>query len=75
MDSTLTFKAPDDLVHRLAALAERMERPKSYVIRKAIEQFLEEEEDYIIAMQRLSEDKPSKRISFDQIKQRYGLES
>lgn len=71
MENTFTFKAPDELAHRLTALAERMERPKSYIIRKAIEHFLEEEEDYLIAVQRLAEDKPSKRISFEVIKQRY----
>ncbi len=75
MDSTLTFKAPEGIAIRLQALAKRMERPKSYLIRKALEQFLEEEEDYLISMQRLSEDKPSKRISLEQLKHKYDLEN
>jgi len=74
METTLTFKAPAAIAQKLGALAQRLERPKSYIIRKALEQYLEEDEDYQIAMQRMEEDKLSKRIPFEQIKRKYGLE-
>jgi len=78
MDSTFTFKAPNSLAKQIAALAQKMERPKSYIIRKALERFIEEamedEEDYRIALERLAKDDPKKRFSFEEIKREHDLE-
>lgn len=71
----ITFKAPADVYNRLQTLADKIDRPKSYLLRQAIEEFLEEKEDYLIALQRLSNDKPEKRISLEELEKRYGLES
>ena len=77
MDITFTFKAPENIAERLNRLAEKLERPKSYIIRKALERFLEEEieeeEDYRIAMQRLAADRPDKRIPWEEVKRKHGL--
>jgi len=43
---------------RLERLARRTGRSKSLYIRRALEEFLDEQEDYLIALQRLEENLP-----------------
>ncbi len=62
---TITSKLPDDLYIRLDQLGRMIDRKKSYLIRKAIEGFLEEREDYYIALHRLEQKNP--RISLRQL--------
>ena len=56
---TITFKMPETLLEKLELYAERQERSKSFLIRKAIEAFVsemeEDEADYREARQRLSQ--------------------
>jgi RHH-type rel operon transcriptional repressor/antitoxin RelB len=47
------------LEERLERLAKRTGRPKSLYIRRAVEEYLDEQEDYLIALQRLEENLPS----------------
>ena len=47
------------LEKRLEKLARRTGRPKSVYIRRAIEEYLDEQEDYLVALQRLEENLPS----------------
>jgi len=58
---TVTAKLPDDLFERLQKLGEIVDRNKSYLVRKALEAFLDEREDYFIALHRLEQTNP--RIS------------
>ena len=46
------------LEERLERLAERTGRSKSVYIRRALEEYLDEQEDYLIALQRLEENLP-----------------
>ena len=62
---TITSKLPDDLYDRLNNLGKIIDRKKSYLVRKAIESFLEEREDYYIALHRLEQKNP--RISLEQL--------
>lgn len=71
---TISFKASDELNERLESLAGELDRKKSYIIRQAIEEFLEAKEDYLIALQRLSEDNPKDHISLEQLESKYDLE-
>ena len=43
---TISLKIPDELVARIEQFAENTDRSKSYVIRKAVEAFLAEQERY-----------------------------
>lgn len=54
----VTTKLPDDLYDRLQNLGQMIDRKKSYLIRKAVESFLEEREDYFIALHRLEQKNP-----------------
>ena len=48
----LTLRVEDQLNRKLQRLAKETERPKSYFIKKALEFYLEEYEDYQIALAR-----------------------
>ncbi len=50
--ATLTLRVEDQLNRKLQRLAKETERPKSYFIKKALELYLEEYEDYQIALAR-----------------------
>lgn len=62
---TVTAKLPDDLFERLQKLGEIVDRNKSYLVRKALEAFLDEREDYFIALHRLEQKNP--RISLAEL--------
>ncbi len=67
--TNISFRVPDDLNQRLELLASELDRKKSYLIRKAIEEFIEEQEDLQIAMQRLS--KKEKEYTLAEIGRRH----
>ena len=69
---TITAKVPEDLYERLGHLAEETDRNKSYFIRQAIEDFLEEKEDYLIAMARIA--KGGKRYTLEELEKECGLD-
>jgi len=51
--TSLNIRIPDNLGERLGVLATQTGRTKSYYVRKALEEKLEELEDYYFAMQSL----------------------
>jgi RHH-type rel operon transcriptional repressor/antitoxin RelB len=55
---TITTKLPDELYSRLEQYGETVDRKKSYLVRKAIESFLDEREDYFVSIDRLSQKNP-----------------
>ncbi len=50
----LTLKLPADLEDRLNQLAEKTKRPKSFYMREALIEYLEEYEDAFLALDRLN---------------------
>ena len=70
---TISFKVPEDINNRLEILSKTVDRKKSYLLRKAIEIFLEEKEDYLIALHRLEENGP--RMSLETLEKECGLEN
>ncbi|MCC8398477.1 MAG: ribbon-helix-helix domain-containing protein [Rickettsia endosymbiont of Labidopullus appendiculatus] len=70
---TITSKLPDDLYNRLNQLGKTIDRKKSYLIRKAVESFLQEKEDYFIALHRLEQRNP--RISLEKLEDNNDLEN
>ncbi len=55
ISTSMSIRLPDDVARSLEDLAATIERPKTYVIRKAIEEYLREYADYLIAMERLND--------------------
>lgn len=53
----LSIRLPKKLEEELDLISKRTERPKSYFIRKALEQYLEDLKDYMVALDRLNDQK------------------
>jgi RHH-type transcriptional regulator, rel operon repressor / antitoxin RelB len=68
----LAVRLSNETENRINRLAEKTGRSKSYYVRKAIEEFLEDEEDYLLAISRLEE--KNQRISFEKVRQLVGME-
>lgn len=72
----ITVRLPAELEERLNALAKATNRSKSYYVREALEQALEDFEDAYLAEKRLAEIKVGKRRTYtlDEVARRLGLD-
>lgn len=68
----LTVRLTPQMETRLARLAKRTGRSKSHYVKQAIAEFLDDQEDYLIAISRLEDDLPS--IPLDKVVKRLGLD-
>ena len=68
----LTVRLPRQMEARLNRLAKRTGRPKAFYAKRAIAEFLDEQEDYLIAVARLEEDLPP--IPLKEAVKKLGLE-
>ena len=55
MTEAVSIRLPDDVAKRLNELAKSLDRPKTYIVTKALREYLEEYEDYLIALHRLND--------------------
>ena len=62
MTEAVSIRLPDDVAKRLDELAKSLDRPKTYIVTKALREYLEEYEDYLVALHRLN-DKNDRIIS------------
>ena len=62
MSEAVSVRLPEDVAKRLEELAESLDRPKTYIVTKALREYLEEYEDYLIALHRLN-DKDDRLVS------------
>lgn len=67
----LAIRLPPEIEERLAALAKRTGRSKTYYAREAILQHLDDLEDYHLAAQRLEERLPT--VPLEEVERRLGL--
>ena len=72
ISTSVSIRLPDDVARSLEDLAATIERPKTYVIRKAIEEYLQEYADYLIALERLN-DKNDAIISDEEMRGLLGI--
>jgi len=70
--ATLTLRVEDQLDRKLRRLAKETERPKSYFIKKALELYLQEYEDYQIALARRA-DKDDEILTMVQMRKALGV--
>lgn len=68
----LAVRLPEVLEHRLSDLATETNRSKSYYVKKAIQDFLDDNEDHLLALARLEKKNP--RITIEEMEDRLGLE-
>lgn len=69
----LALRLSKQLEDRLAALAAKTGRTKSYYAKQAIVEFLEAEEDYLLAVARLERQRPG--ISLEEVERLLDLAS
>ncbi|MDA4118869.1 MAG: ribbon-helix-helix domain-containing protein [Thaumarchaeota archaeon] len=66
MTETISLRLPEDLAERLEMLSKSIDRSKTYIVTKALAEYLEEYEDYLISLHRLN-DKDDKIVSEKEI--------
>ena len=72
MSIALSLRLPVRTARELEKLASATDRPKSYLIRKAVETYLAEYVDYHVALDRLH-DKHDATLSGSELRKRLGL--
>jgi len=55
MSEAVSVRLPEDVAKRLDELAKSLDRPKTYIVTKALREYLEEYEDYLMALHRLGD--------------------
>ena len=72
MTVAVSVRLPKDLVERLGGIAKETERPRSFIIQKALESYIEDYADFQIALDRLR-DKGDAIISGKELRKSLGL--
>ncbi|CAD6490729.1 MAG: hypothetical protein EMLJLAPB_00009 [Candidatus Argoarchaeum ethanivorans] len=72
MSVAVSIRLPEKIIHDLEVLASTIERSKTFIIRKAIESYLEDYTDYLVALERLR-DKDDEIISGEELRGQLGL--
>ena len=70
--AVLTLRLDEQTDRKLRRLAKESERPKSYFIKKALELYLQEYEDYQIALARRA-DKDDEILTLAQVRKALGV--
>ena len=72
MSTAISVRLPDDLAEQLDGIAGETERPRSYIIQKALESYLEDYADLQIALDRLR-DRSDPTVSGKELRKKLGL--
>ena len=74
MSEAVSLRLPDEMAKRLDSLALSLGRPKTYIIRKALQEYLKENEDNLVALHRLR-DKDDPTITEKELNRHRAMES
>jgi RHH-type rel operon transcriptional repressor/antitoxin RelB len=72
MSVAISIRLPDELAEHLKGIAKETDRPRSYIIQKAIEVYLEDYSDLQVALDRLR-DKTDAVITGKELRKSLGL--
>ena len=72
MSTAISIRIPDELAQQLNSVSKETERPRSFIIQKALESYIEDYSDLQIALDRLH-DKTDPIIPSKVIKKSLGL--
>ncbi|MBN4054807.1 ribbon-helix-helix protein, CopG family [Nitrospira defluvii] len=72
MSTAVSIRLPDEIARQLDSIAKETERPRSYIVQKALESYIEDYADLQIALDRLH-DKTDPIISGKKLKKSLGL--
>ncbi len=72
MSDALSLRLPSELMQQIDHLAKLLDRPRSYLIRKALESYLAEYAHYQVALDR-PRDKDDEIITVSEMRKKLGL--
>lgn len=72
ISTSVSIRLPDDMADSLKSLSQTIDRSKAYIIKKALQAYLEDYSDYLIAQERLN-DKNDKVVSSEEMRELIGL--
>jgi RHH-type transcriptional regulator, rel operon repressor / antitoxin RelB len=72
MSRAISIRIPDELADQLEGVAKETDRPRSYIIQKALESYMEDIADLQIALDRLR-DKSDPLVTSAEMKKSLGL--
>jgi RHH-type rel operon transcriptional repressor/antitoxin RelB len=72
MSTAISIRLPKDLSDDLDKLAKAIDRPKTYLVREAIETYIKEYGDYRMALDRLL-DKDDEIVGGSELRRRLGI--
>ncbi|MFQ5687277.1 MAG: DUF6290 family protein [Candidatus Scalindua sp.] len=72
MSTAISIRISDELAKQLSSISKETERPRSFIIQKALESYIEDYADLQIALDRLH-DKADPIISNKELKKSLGL--
>ena len=72
MSTAISVRLPDDLAKQLDGIADEIDRPRSYIIQKALESYLDDYADLQVALDRLH-DQTDATISGKELRKKLGL--
>ncbi len=55
MTEAVSLRLPEEIAERLERLSKSIDRSKTYIVTKALTEYLEEYEDYLVALHRLND--------------------
>jgi RHH-type transcriptional regulator, rel operon repressor / antitoxin RelB len=71
ISTSVSIRLPDDMADSLKSLSETIDRSKAYIIKKALQAYLEDYSDYLVAQERLN-DKNDRVISGNEMRELIG---
>ena len=72
MSTAMSVRLPKDLAEKLDSIARETERPRSFIIQKALESYIEDYADLQVALDRLH-DKTDPVVSVKELRKSLGL--
>lgn len=69
----LAVRLPSELEERLALLASKTGRTKTFYVREAVARFIDDLEDYYLAEERMSRYSKDETVPLAEVMKRYGL--
>ena len=72
MSKVITVRIPEEVSERLNDLSREIRRKKSFIIKSALEKYLDEYMDYQVALDRLN-DKDDKIITSEDLREELGI--
>jgi RHH-type rel operon transcriptional repressor/antitoxin RelB len=72
MNTAISVRLPKELADQLDSIAKETERPRSYIIQKALESYMDDYADLQIALDRLH-DKTDPTVSGKELRKSLGL--